>query len=653
MGIRFHLHSALGARPLLRILSLAAFLAASLPLSAQRPPVSFRAGVNAVFVDVRVVDAQGNFVSGLGREDFRLFEDRAAQSIDSFALVDLPLVRPLAGVPLPPDRDTASNADAAQGRLYVLLLDDAALHPSQTDTVRALAREFVERNVVDGDRVAIAATSGRRDVSQEFTGNRRRLLQVIDRFQAGFGPSAPGARTALEAVRSVSSWLTAIPARRKSMVLISPAFDAGEIIRPGLEAWIDQSAELRDAFGAAARGNVSIYAIDPAGNPRRPARGIVPVQPGADRNSGGFALLDMAERMDALASATGGFALVHSNEFSSALDRIADESSRYYMLGYTSTNSAYDDRFRRLSVEVIRPGLEGVHVQARLGYVARDPRPPKAAADVDLAPELIAALRSPIPLSGLPLRAGAMPMRTADGGTLTPIVVEVTGGSLLGEGSVEARGPIELVASIADAGGTRRFLDRTLIPRVDREARWILQPDLKPGRYHLRVAGFDVATMARGSVTFDLDVPDFSKGALTMSGVALSSVASARVPTTGFDRPVADALGEAPPTARREFMTTDELRQHVEIYDNDRGGSGFIDVLTEIRNEAGDILFGRRQSLARNAGPDDHRLDVTIPLKDMPAGPYVLTVEAALSAGGARVTRSVPFDLRSATRIGW
>ena len=48
-----------------------------------------------------------------------------------------------------------------------------------------------------------------------------------------------------------------------------------------------------------------------------------------------------------LAEETGGFASVSSNDFSTAFQRIVDENSSYYVLGYYPTNDKRDGRFRR------------------------------------------------------------------------------------------------------------------------------------------------------------------------------------------------------------------------------------------------------------------------------------------------------------------
>ena len=54
-----------------------ALLATGLVLSAQVqfPTPTFRTGVNAVVLDVRVVDRDGRFIRDLDKDDFQVFED--------------------------------------------------------------------------------------------------------------------------------------------------------------------------------------------------------------------------------------------------------------------------------------------------------------------------------------------------------------------------------------------------------------------------------------------------------------------------------------------------------------------------------------------------------------------------------------------------
>src|SRR6185369_2949083 len=58
-----------------------------------QPAVTFKAEVNYVDVDTVVTDQQGNFISGLNRDDFEIFEDGKLQKIEMFSYVDLPVDR--------------------------------------------------------------------------------------------------------------------------------------------------------------------------------------------------------------------------------------------------------------------------------------------------------------------------------------------------------------------------------------------------------------------------------------------------------------------------------------------------------------------------------------------------------------------------------
>src|SRR5687767_10005100 len=59
---------------------------------AQAPPsVTFQVEVNYVDVDALVTDDKGNFVSGLTRDDFEVFEDGKPQKIEMFSYVELPV----------------------------------------------------------------------------------------------------------------------------------------------------------------------------------------------------------------------------------------------------------------------------------------------------------------------------------------------------------------------------------------------------------------------------------------------------------------------------------------------------------------------------------------------------------------------------------
>ncbi len=93
---------------------------------AQLPDLTFRAEVNYVEVDARVLDENGKFIGGLTAKDFQVFEDGKPQQVSIFSFVNLPVERaerPLfASKPIEPDVNT--NLAGQNGRVYLIVLDD-------------------------------------------------------------------------------------------------------------------------------------------------------------------------------------------------------------------------------------------------------------------------------------------------------------------------------------------------------------------------------------------------------------------------------------------------------------------------------------------------------------------------------------------------
>ena len=99
----------------------------------QNPPV-FRSTVDLVHLDVSVLDKDRHPVRGLTAADFTISEDSRPQDIVAFSAVDVPENPPKPAVwsgRAPADVQSNEGAADPEGRLFVLLLDDALIPPDQ------------------------------------------------------------------------------------------------------------------------------------------------------------------------------------------------------------------------------------------------------------------------------------------------------------------------------------------------------------------------------------------------------------------------------------------------------------------------------------------------------------------------------------------
>ena len=143
-----------------------------------------------------------------------------------------------------------------------------------------------------------------------------------------------------------------------------------------------------------------------------------------------------------------------------------------------------------------------------------------------------------------------------------------------------------------------------------------------------------------GTVLYDLDAPDFSKGPLIMSGIAITSAAASRVPTASPDPKVnefKDVL-PAPPTATREFARNDELAIFAEIYDNIGPTAHRIGITASVLADDGKTVFttsDERRSEELQGASGGYGYTTKIPLSGLAAGRYVLRLEAKSMLGNA------------------
>ena len=118
--------------------------------------------------------------------------------------------------------------------------------------------------------------------------------------------------------------------------------------------------------------------------------------------------------------------------------------------------------------------------------------------------------------------------------------------------------------------------------------------DLKPGRYNLRFAVHNAALGKSGSVYAEVEVPNFEKDAVSLSGVAVSVAHG--LAAAGKDL-LADLLPVVP-TTQRSFAAADRVSAFLRVYQGGKKPFVPIAMRVTIRDERDAVAF-RRDGVTR------------------------------------------------------
>jgi hypothetical protein len=270
------------------------------------------------------------------------------------------------------------------------------------------------------------------------------------------------------------------------------------------------------------------------------------------------------------------------------------------------------------------------------------------------------ALANPIPASGVQLSVFAAPFTGPAPKASITVAVEFSPKTLR---FVEENGKfnedIELHVLAVDGSGKMQDGGPTTMPlrlsAPNHDAvmangfRVLRRLTVPPGRYQIRVAAKESNGNEVGTVTQTLDVPDFSNGALQMSGVVVTAKSAIRTPTANPDPQFKDVLPGAP-TATRDFPRGDILAIFAEVYDNQPTPPHRVSIASSILTDDGRELFAaadERSSDDLQGKKGGYGYTRELPLGDLPAGRYVLRLTAhSLLGNNVTVARDVEFRVR-------
>jgi VWFA-related protein len=633
---------------------------------AQQIP-TFRTGVDAVQIDVSVLDKDRRPVRGLTAADFTVLEDGKPRSIVAFSAVELPAppTAPPAGVDtVTPD---VTRNDLPDGRIVVILIDpflERAMVPGRVTiadppglaALRATAMRVVD-SLGPGDLAAVVHTI--HGIAQNLTSDKARLKRAIETSAYGTNKREEGVEWGqcncgtcrLEAIARVATALRGEPQRRKSVFYIgerlrlSPVADSCNVYLEPATKQMVQAAHL---------ANVNVHTVDPnslettnvrAGDDFRGTGTSAMARAQDERNRAH--LIERQQSLQTVADWTGGRAVMNTNVPEASVGPILDESSAYYLLGFQATGGKSDGRFHPITVKVNRPDVQ---VRTRNGYYADAGKPA-----AEPLPSLDAVSRGLLPERGLPMSLTAAPFRGPAG---TPAVIVATGVRVGAPRGTPPRSadagapqfePIEILTSAfreekKDIEWQRQRLSVATAANAAGELRYeaVSTLHLAPGAYELRVAARHEQGGDVGSVHTYVDVPDFEKDPVTLSGVVLLD---AGAPTATPPEALAGILDTAP-TTRREFGTTEAVSALVRVYQRQRDRPASVTVAFRVLDSALREIAAVQSALPADQFTRIRSADARypLPLGTLRPGSYVLRVEAAQDRVTAR--RDVRFEVR-------
>src|ERR1700744_696011 len=521
---------------------------------------------------VVVKDKQGKFIPGLTAKDFALTEDGVAQTIrfcEHQALTEngapvptaapgseqIKIYKQLTRTQVKPE--TMENDRYKNRRLLALYFDMTAMRPA--DQLRALtaAEQFIRTQLTSVDLVSILRYQGGSvDILQDFTADRNKLLSILQTLIVGEGQGsaetiddASSADTGAafgqdDSEFNVFNTDRQLSALQTAAKMLAPLSEKKSLIyfASGLRLnGIDNQAQLHATVDAAIKAGVSFWPIDarglvaeaPLGDATQGSQGNAGIYTGTAALATNNLLQQSQDTLFALAGDTGGKALFDTNDLTRGIGQAQQSVSDYYILGYYTTDTAENGRFRRVKVSLSED--QGANLSYRQGYYADKKFSSFNAGDKERQLEDALMLDDPITDLSIAMEIDHFQLNRAE--YFVPIVVKIPGREL----ALAKRGGadhtlIDFVGEIKDLiGGTTisnvrdnvniKLSDATAAELAHRPIEYDTGFTLLPGKYMIKFLARDDETGGVGTYQTTFVIPNLNKEAvhIPISSVVLSS----------------------------------------------------------------------------------------------------------------------------------
>jgi Ca-activated chloride channel family protein len=273
----------------------------------------FKSDVDLVLVPVTVTDSNGRIVTGLGKDNFSVFQDKREEAIQTFSSDDAPVS-------------------------VGLIFDMSGSMTDKIDKSRDAIVQFMQTANPD-DQFLLIGFSNKPTLLSDWTSRPEEIQNSL------LMAKAQGRTALLDAVYLAATKMRNAAHRRKALLIISDGGDNNSRYTEG---------ELKNMVDEA---DLQIYSI-----------GIYDMSPATMEEREGPTLLSD------LSDATGGrtFTLENPNDLPDVAAKIGLALRNEYVLGYKPTPAVKDGKWHKIKVKLSPPkGLPHLDVYAKQGYYAQ------------------------------------------------------------------------------------------------------------------------------------------------------------------------------------------------------------------------------------------------------------------------------------------
>jgi VWFA-related protein len=467
-------------------------------------------------IEVAVLDKKGNPVSNLKKEDFQLYEDGKEQEILSIDEVNSRASSLGAG---PIDENTPHR-----GKIVLIIFDDTTIPQLYFQKSRDSAAAFVKEHMRAQDLFAVACRGATMKIFQNLTDDRREVLAAIAQT-ATF--TSTGTFEIWPSLEGINRSMVSLKGQKSVLIYGRPYNYSGSTPY--------ETDTYRRAVDSAKRANVTYYTIEPGsvvGSSFGPEGGGI-----VTRNSmGRFTTFPQLQAYTlgapwSLAADTGGFSISNTNDIDAELDKLDQQLSNYYILGFQSNNPKHDGAFRNVKVKT---ELKGVTLKYRPGY--QDRRPVDALASSRQEQRLLTALATPGAATQLPVAFRPMYFYFPPSGARVLVAARIRMEKTTFRKKGQQIGTDLNIMGVAYAenGSIAARFSQTLPISFDKEK----EPEfrkgslayrnyfkLRPGKYRLKLAVSDESNNL-GSIEQSLEVPAFPDQGFAGSSIVIAEQTS-------------------------------------------------------------------------------------------------------------------------------